>query len=509
MTVSHPLSTQTTVAVIGAGTMGSGIAHVAARAGHPVLLFDTQAQALEKAKAGIAKDLAFLVSKGKLAQEDSDAAMARVRTTGALADLADAGMVVEAIVEDREAKRALFAQLESLVSAECIIASNTSSISITDLAVGAKKPGRIVGMHFFNPVPRMALVEVIDGLETDPDVAAMVMATAQAWGKTPVRCKSTPGFIVNRVARPYYGEAMRALTEQAADPVTLDAVMRDCGGFPMGPCELIDLIGLDVNLAVTGSTFQALGWDRRYAPSLIQQELVRSGRHGRKTGQGFYRYEDTATPPVPPAEPSFPPPQSVIAPVDAGLLEPLIERMSAAGVNVRRVMHLEPMLHIGAARVAVTDGRTATHRGTFEGTPNFVVLDLAFDYARTKRLCIARADQCGGWEYQEVVGALQAAGCAVTRVDDIAGLLVMRTVSMLINEAADVLTQGIASAKDIDTAMRLGTNYPAGPLAWADRLSPSLVAVVLDHLRAHYGEERYRVSPALQRRRWSGSSFHD
>lgn len=503
------LSASATVAVVGAGAMGSGIAHVAARAGHRVLLFDAQAAQLQRARDAIGKDLAFLVSKGRLAQDDADAALARIVPVSSLADVAEAALVIEAIVEEREAKRAMFAALEGLVSAQAILASNTSSISITDIAAGLAHPERVVGMHFFNPVPRMALVEVIDGLLTAPAVGDTLMTTARAWGKTPVRAKSTPGFIVNRVARPFYGEAMRTLTECAATPEVLDAVVRECGGFPMGPCALMDFIGLDVNLAVSGSSFQALGWDRRYAPSLIQQETVRAGRHGRKTGRGFYVYDggQAAIPPVP-AEPLCPAPRGVIAPAEAGHLEPLLERMAAAGVNVRRVMHLEPMLHIGSARVALTDGRTATQRGAQEGTPNFVTIDLAVDFARTTRVAVARADQCGDLEYREVAGALQAAGCTVTRIDDIAGMIVMRIVAMLANEAADCVAQGIATAADIDTAMRLGTNYPLGPLAWADRLSPAFVAAVLDNLRAHYGEERYRVSPALQRRRWSGALFH-
>jgi 3-hydroxybutyryl-CoA dehydrogenase len=503
------LASDIVVAVIGAGTMGSGIAHVAARAGHPVALFDAQPAALARARAAIEKDLAFLVSKGRLADEDAKATLGRIRTVSTLAELAGSGLVVEAIVEDRDAKRALFRELEGIVTENAILASNTSSISITDIAAGLKHPGRVVGMHFFNPVPRMALVEVIDGLQTDPAVAETLLATSRAWGKTPVRAKSTPGFIVNRVARPYYGEAMRTLTERAAPPALLDALLRECGGFPMGPCELMDLIGLDVNLAVTTSTFHALGFDRRYAPSLIQQELVRSGRHGRKSGAGFFAYGEGAAAPEIPSELACAAPAAVTAPTNAGPLEPLLARMTANGVSVARLSLDDSAIHVGAARLALTDGRTATRRAAEEGTPHFVTLDLALDFEKTRRIAVARADQCSDAEYEGVVGALQAAGCVVSRVDDIAGMVVMRIVAMLANEAADVVTQGIASAADADTAMRLGTNYPIGPLAWADRLGAKLVAEVLDNLRAHFGEERYRVSPALQRRRWSGGTFHE
>ena len=288
--MSEPLAHSAKIAVVGAGTMGSGIAHVAARAGHPVYLHDSFPGACDRAKKGVEKDLEFLVRKGKLADDEAAAIAARIHPIHKMHALADAALVIEAIVEEPAAKSTLFHAIEGEVAPGCIIATNTSSLSLTALSQGMVHPGRLVGMHFFNPAPRMALVEVVSGLATDPDIAARVAATARAWGKTPVHVRSTPGFIVNRVARPYYGEALRFLSEQGGSPSTLDALLRDAGGFPMGPCEVMDLIGLDVNLAVTTSVFEASGFDRRYAPSLLQQELVRARRLGRKTGEGFYRY---------------------------------------------------------------------------------------------------------------------------------------------------------------------------------------------------------------------------
>lgn len=508
--MSDAVSPTVTVAVIGAGTMGNGIAHVAARAGHPVVLFDVSTEAVERGRSAIAKDLAFLVSKQRLAQADADAILGRVRTVTTLDAVGGAGLVVEAIVEDRDAKHRLFVELEARLDEKAIIATNTSSFSITELAAGLEHPERVVGLHFFNPAPRMALVEVVDGLQTDPKVAESIIATARVWGKTPVRTRSTPGFIVNRVARPYYGEAMRTLTEQACTPATLDAILRDCGGFAMGPCELMDLIGLDVNLAVTGSVFAALGWDRRYAPSLIQQELVRGGRLGRKSGRGFHDYRPGAAAPVPDVEHAQGHgPASVSASVEGGLLQPLVSRLAASGMSVQPLLDGGAhCMHVGAARVALTDGRTATKVAADSGERDVVLVDLAFDFARTTRLVVARADQCSPEAFGHVVATFQSAGFTVTSIDDIAGMVVLRTVAMLVNEAADVVTQGIATAEDVDTAMRLGTNYPQGPLGWGDRLTPGFVATVLDHLRAHYGEDRYRVSPALQRRRYSGDAFH-
>jgi 3-hydroxybutyryl-CoA dehydrogenase len=509
--MAEPLAPASVVAVIGAGTMGSGIAHVAARAGHPVVLFDAQPEALDRARKGIAKDLAFLVSKQRLGAVEADAVLARITMASDLAATAGAALVIEAIAEDRAAKRSLFASLEALVADECILATNTSSISITDIAAGLRLPGRVVGMHFFNPAPRMALVEIVDGLLTDPAVADALIATSKAWGKTPVRAKSTPGFIVNRVARPYYGESMRTLAEGATDPATLDVVLRDCGAFPMGTCELMDLIGLDVNLMVSRSVFEALGGDRRYAPSIVQQELVRAGRHGRKTGHGFHRYGEGVAAPVATVEPPCGPAPAASAPTHLGLLEPLVKRIVAGGVGVKRLtgdddVHLH--LQAGAARVMLSDGRTATRRAAEEGDADLVLIDLVADFARTPRVALARADQCSDAAWRDAVATFQAAGVDVVRIDDIAGMIVARTVAMLVNEAADVLTQGIATVADVDTAMRLGTGWNVPPFEWADRLGAGFVATVLDHLRDHYGEERYRVAPALQRRRWSGGKFH-
>jgi len=207
-----------------------------------------------------------------------------------LPELAECGLVIEAIVEDMEVKRGLFRDLEAIVGPRCILATNTSSLSVTAMAAGLKQPERVVGMHFFNPPTRMRLVEVISGLETAPDVARLVFRTSEAWGKHAAYAKSTPASSSTASRGPFYGEAWRAYTEGAADPATIDAIVRDCGGFPMGPFELMDLIGHDVNFAVTKSVFDATFGERRYAPSLAQQELVRAGRLGRKTGRGIYDY---------------------------------------------------------------------------------------------------------------------------------------------------------------------------------------------------------------------------
>jgi 3-hydroxybutyryl-CoA dehydrogenase len=510
------------VAVIGSGVMGSGIAQVAAAGGHEVRLFDTRPEAAAKAIAEIGKVYAKLVDKGRMGALEADLARERLQTVDALTQVKDAALVVEAIVENLDAKRQLFAELEGIVDARCILATNTSSISVTAIAAQLRHPGRLVGMHFFNPVPLMALVEVISGLATDKEIADTVYATAQAWGKDPVHAKSTPGFIVNRVARPYYAEALRLLQEGAADAPTLDAVMRDCGGFRMGPFELMDLIGHDVNFSVTQSVHAAYFGDQRFTPSVLQQELVNAGFLGRKSSRGFYRYGDDAVKPGVQTEPHAERPHtvgiSVSREVQSSVLSPMEARLAIAGFTVAHreplqgaEKHEAPALHTNGAAIFLTDGRSATERAAANNHPNTVVYDLLFDHAKATRIALARADQCSEEAYQAAVGLFQAAGFEVTRLDDVPGMAVMRTVAMLANEAADAVNQGVCSAIAVDIAMQKGVNYPRGPLAWADSVGIAHIVTVLGNLAATYGEDRYRVSPLLRRKLAAnpfGARFH-
>lgn len=537
------------VAVIGSGAMGAGIAQVAALAGYTVRLYDTRPEAVAKAIAGIDAALEKLVAKERLSAADRAAAVARLHAVAALDDLAagaaagravGVGLVVEAIVESLDAKRALFAQLEALVADDCILATNTSSISVTAIAAGLRLPGRVAGMHFFNPVPLMALCEVVSGLATDAAVAQIVFDTAAAWGKNPVHASSTPGFIVNRVARPFYAEGWRLLNEQAADAATIDAVMREAGGFRMGPFELMDLIGHDVNFSVTQSVFNAYFQDPRFTPSVRQQEMVNAGFLGRKTGRGFFQYGGDAVAPSAQAEAvqakpeyvSFTSEQGAASRVAGGaVMDALAARLRAAGIEiVHRKTHEAirngghggshggpygggheegPAFHCNGAAVYLTDGRSATQRASDNNHPDTVLVDLALDYGSAKRIAVARSDQCAPAAYLAVVGLLQAAGFAVTRLDDVPGMAVMRTVAMLANEAADAVNQGVCSAAAADIAMQKGVNYPRGPLAWADAVGIEHIVRVLANLAASYGEDRYRVSPLLRRKQASGGRFHE
>jgi 3-hydroxybutyryl-CoA dehydrogenase len=513
------LSTSHVVAVIGSGAMGSGIAQVAAAAGYTVRLYDARPEAVAKAIAGIHAMFRKLVDKERMSAADAAAAGARLQSAATLAEVAGAGLVVEAIVEDLGAKRALFTQLETIVGDDCILATNTSSISVTAIAAPLRLPQRLAGMHFFNPVPLMALVEVVSGLATDAAVAATVFDTAAAWGKSPVHAKSTPGFIVNRVARPFYAEGWRLLNEQAADAATIDAVLREAGGFRMGPFELMDLIGHDVNFSVTQSVFQAYFNDPRFTPSVQQQELVNAGFLGRKSGRGCYPYGEGAAAPQPRAEAPQPRPEYVSYAAEPGAhcaaTEAMAARLQAAGIAVVQRHAPEghgggeaPAFHCNGAAVYLTDGRTATARARDNRHPDTVLFDLALDFASARRIAVACADQCSPAAFNAVVGLFQAAGFTVTRLDDVPGLAVMRTVAMLANEAADAVHQGVCSAQAADIAMQKGVNYPRGPLAWADAVGVDHIVTVLQQLAAGYGEDRYRVSPLLRRRQAAGAAIH-
>ena len=507
--MTKPLSKNTVIAVVGAGAMGAGIAQVAAVAGHAVLLLDNRPQAAQVAVDGLRVQLDKLAAKGKMTVAAAQAAGQRLQAASQLSDLAPAGLVVEAIVENLQAKQKLFADLESWVSADCIFGSNTSSISITAIGSALTHPQRLAGLHFFNPAPLMALVEVVAGLATAPDVVETLHATATAWGKTAVHAKSTPGFIVNRVARPYYAEALRLRTEGAGDCATLDAVMRESGGFRMGPFELMDMIGLDVNFAVTRSVWNAYFNDPRYLPSLIQQELVDAGYLGKKSGRGYYDYRVGAEKPQPQTEPSYALPTHITVCGDTSAAQALVARLQAAAVLVDRAASMDGRIAQGDDAVLyVTDGRSATQRAAENGVPNTVLIDLALDYHKATRTALASAGQCSEMARQSACAVLQACGMKVSHLADIPGLAVMRTVAMLANEAADAVYQGVCTARAADDAMRLGVNYPAGPLAWADQVGLSNIHVVLTHLNAIYGEDRYRISPLIQRQVFQGKNFH-
>ncbi|WP_030070899.1 3-hydroxyacyl-CoA dehydrogenase PaaH [Halomonas alkaliantarctica] len=508
------LPTSAVIGVIGAGAMGAGIAQVAAQAGHSVILHDNQPGAAKAGIDNIRRQLEKRVAKGKMIQGDVDNIIARLQPADAIDALADSHLVIEAIVENLEIKRQVFAQLEALCSPDTLLASNTSSLSITSIAANLERPERMAGLHFFNPAPVMKLVEVVSGLATTTDVADTLYDTAVAWGKVAVHASSTPGFIVNRVARPFYAEGLRLLQEGASDAATIDALLRQAGGFRMGPFELMDLIGHDVNYAVTRSVFDAYYGDTRFEPSLVQQALVEAGRLGRKSGKGFFDYAESAAKPQPTfAEPANMELPALVVQGANSTLAPLLERAQEAGLNVVYRESLQqdgsPRLYLGDLVLAISDGRCAAERAVNEGLDALVLFDLCLDYRNASAIALAASHTASPEARQLATAFFQHMGMDVAWLTDTPGLVVLRTVAMLANEAADAVLQGVCSAQDGDLAMQAGVNYPRGPLAWADSLGLPFVHRTLTHLQQSYGEERYRSSFLLRRNALSEESFHE
>ena len=510
--VVHRITSDDDVAVIGTGAMGTGIAEVAARAGHAVRMHDARPQAATRALDDLARRLDHDVARGRLDRTEAGAVLARIRVVDRLDDLTGCGVVVEAVVEDLEVKRTLLRAVEDVagqgVGREVVLATNTSSLSITAIAAALRRPGLLVGLHFFNPAPRMSLVEVVRGDATDPKVVDTAAELVRDWGKTPVLCSSTPGFVVNRVARPFYGEAQRLAEAGVASPATIDAVLREAGGFPMGPFQLTDLVGQDVNLAVSTSVWEQTYHDPRYTPTPFQRRLVDAGRLGRKTGRGVFTYtlDGHALDADPQDAPPRPAPESVeLLEYDFGPMTPFLQRIEAAGVRVDHVdaddeddvLEELPGLRLpGGGLLRVTDGSTA-RSWNLEAPDGVVLLDWAHNPATCSRVALLAPRGIAPAVLDEAIGVCQAAGVAVSVVGDVAGGIVARTVAMLVDEAVDLVARGEATATDVDVAMILGAGYPSGPLEWGDRLGALRVASVLGELHDETPTGRYRMSPRL------------
>ncbi|WP_327354788.1 3-hydroxyacyl-CoA dehydrogenase [Streptomyces sp. NBC_01304] len=499
MTFGTGLDRSTPVAVVGTGTMGQGIAQVALVAGHPVRLYDAVAGRAKTAADAIGARLDRLVEKGRLPDADRDAARARLTPAESLAELADCGLVVEAILEELGVKQSLFGELEGVVADDCLLATNTSSLSVTAIGGALRVPGRFVGLHFFNPAPLLPLVEVVSGFATDESAATRAYETARAWGKTPVRSADTPGFIVNRIARPFYAEAFRLYEERAADPATIDAVLRECGGFKMGPFELTDLIGQDVNEAVTRSVWESFFQDAKFTPSLAQRRLVESGRLGRKSGHGWFSYADGAERPQPQTAEPCDAPEAVAVQGSLGPAAELLPMIEEAGIQLREfelelsddaieLPHGTALMPVYGA--LVSDAYVAP----------CITFDLALDYRACTRIVLAAPEDVDQRDLRAAIGLFQRLGKQVTVIGDVPGMIVARTVAMLIDFAVDAADRAVAGPEDIDIAMRLGVNYPVGPLEWCGRLGPDWAQTLLEAMSEVSPDTRYAPSLALRRR---------
>ncbi|MFE6197136.1 3-hydroxyacyl-CoA dehydrogenase [Streptomyces sp. NPDC057838] len=483
------------VAVVGTGTMGQGIAQVALVAGHPVRLYDALPGRARQAAEAIGARLDRLVEKERLTAADRDAARARLLPAETLAELAGCALVVEAVLERLDVKQELFRELEDIVGDDCLLATNTSSLSVTAIGGALRVPGRFVGLHFFNPAPLLPLVEVVSGFATDVTYATRAYETARAWGKTPVACADTPGFIVNRIARPFYAEAFAVYEAQGADPATIDAVLRESGGFRMGAFELTDLIGQDVNESVTRSVWESFFQDVRFTPSLAQRRLVESGRLGRKTGQGWYDHRDGAERPEPDTAERRQPPAYVVAEGDLGPAADLLALIREAGIQVREEDEDNGTRLVlpSGGQLALADGQTSVE------FRDVVYFDLALDYRKATRIALSASQDTAPQTLAEAIGLFQALGKKVTVIGDVPGMIVARTVARIIDLAHDAVAKGVATEEDIDTAMRLGVNYPLGPFEWSRRLGRSWAYALLDDLHLRDPSGRYAPSLALYR----------
>ncbi|MGO9489343.1 MAG: 3-hydroxyacyl-CoA dehydrogenase NAD-binding domain-containing protein [Solirubrobacteraceae bacterium] len=516
------------IGVLGAGTMGAGIAQLACRSGAETLLFDPIPEALAQGAERVPDGLRREAAKGKLSPEQAQAAADRLQPVGELEALAACELVIEAVPERLELKHQIYGRLSEVVQDSCVLATNTSSLPVTAIAAGATHPERVVGMHFFNPAPVMALLEVIAGVRSGERALAIARATGEAMGKTVIDATDGPGFLVNRCNRPFGLEALRLLSEQIADIETIDRICRMEGGFRMGPFELMDLVGVDTGFEVAKSFYELSFGEPRWRPSPISARYVAAGLHGRKTGQGYYDYSATAQggryreeDPPPLEAPAGAGEGMLVISGEGVLADELREAAGRAGYEVRSPHQpsggVLPSLIVECDRepagaASVGDWQEAAERGGARmvlcaqgslaaldpdgSAVGFHVLPSFADAALVELTRSESSSPLAGERAERLLGAL---GKRVVWVGDAPGLVMGRIVCQLINECAFALGEGVGGAADIDTGMLLGLSHPRGPLEWADAIGLHHVLAVLDALCREYREERYRPAPALRR----------
>jgi 3-hydroxybutyryl-CoA dehydrogenase len=494
--VFDPASPTLALGVVGAGTMGRGIAQIAAAAGVRVLLVDARDGAAEEARGFVARMLDRQAEKGQLGQAEARSAIERLRVLDDIAALVPSDLVVEAIVEELPAKQRLFADVEQVVSADAVLATNTSSLSVTAIAAACKRPERVAGYHFFNPVPLMKVVEVIPGQHTGEPAVAALQALAVRMGHRPVRATDSPGFLVNHAGRGYGTEALRILAEGIATPVEIDRILRESAGFRMGPFELYDLVGIDVSHAVMESIYRQFYDEPRFRPQALTRRYVEAGLLGRKTGAGFYRYVDGRQ--QVPDEPQAPdgPRRPIWIAADQPDRAALQALIAKGGFAVDEKASPAP----GSVCLVASLGYDATHAALAQhlDAKRTVAIDPLFGFEG--RLTLMATPTTERAAVDCVHAALAAAGRPVSVIRDSAGFVAQRVVAHIVNIGCDIAQQRIASPTDIDVAVRLGLGYPKGPLELGDALGPARILAILEAIHGAYGDPRYRPSPWLVRR---------
>ncbi|MGL6215259.1 3-hydroxyacyl-CoA dehydrogenase [Billgrantia desiderata] len=497
MSNDTPAPPFTTLGIVGTGAMGRGIAQIAAQAGLTVLLHDLRQGAVAEAREFVGGLWERAVHKQRLSEADAERYRASLKEAAALADLAECDIVVEAIVEKLEAKQALFQQLEEILDDRAVLATNTSSLSVTAIASSCRQPQRVIGFHFFNPVPLMKIVEVIPGLRTASDVADRVEALGRAMGHFTARATDTPGFLVNHAGRAFGTEALRILGERVSDHVTIDRILVDQGGFRMGPFSLLDLTGLDVSHAVMESIYHQYYEEPRFRPSPLTRQRLTAGLLGRKSGEGFYRYVDGK-----PQMPDETPPPAVeprpvwIGAEDDEARQQLSNLVSKAGWQLEG----GEKPSTDALCLVAPLGEDATACSLRLGLPaeRCMAVDLLAGLERRRSLMTTPATRTA---YRDAAAALCGHdGTPVSVLDDSTGFVLQRVVACIVNVGCEIAQQGVAAPHTIDRAVELGLGYPRGPLAMGDHYGSRRILTILDNLLAATGDPRYRASPWLRRR---------
>ena len=501
---TRPPGREQHIGIVGAGVMGRGIAQLFLQAGHPVWLYDTRAEARDSAAEFVHKMIGRQVDKGKYTRSEADAMLAGLTLCRTMDGLASCQVVIEAVVEVLDVKKQLFAELEQIVSTEAILASNTSSLLVSDIAAACARPARVAGLHFFNPAPLMRVVEVIPAVLTETSVIEQLSALVAATGHRAVVAADQPGFLVNHAGRGYVTEALRILEEGVAQPEDVDRVMREALGFRMGPFELLDLTGLDVSGKVMQSVYDQFMQEPMYRPSALVAPRLAAGLFGRKTGRGFYRYEDNRK-----VEPQEAPAPKVTRrqvwldnEAGADVNWQLAEELRSAGARI-----MDSPTAKGAMVLLQTWGNDVSQQCAESGLDliRTVALDPlpGLDKRRTLMLSPATAPQVR----DSMHGLLAAGGVPVTVINDSPGFISQRILAVIVNIAANIAQRRIASVTDIEAAVTLGLGYPQGPLSWGDEVGTEAIVDILENLHDQTLDPRYRLSPWLRRRDLCGLSL--